>query len=61
MLNMISKLEVKIEDRVYQLLCDNDSSLGELHDVLHKMKNFVIQRMQELENMQKERGKDVQS
>jgi hypothetical protein len=49
MLNTISKLEVKIGERVYQLLCQIDSPIGEVHDALSQMKLFVINRMKEVE------------
>lgn len=38
-------LEVKINDRVYELYCANDAPLGELHDVLMQMKGYCVERM----------------
>ena len=38
-------LEVKIGDRNYQFQCSPDSPLGELHDALHQMKAFIIQKI----------------
>lgn len=35
-------LSVKVEDRLYELLCESTSTLGELHDVLSAMKKFVV-------------------
>lgn len=35
-------LEIQKGDKVYQLLCDPDAPLGELHDVLHAMKAHVV-------------------
>lgn len=35
-------IEVKIGDRIYQLFCDTDSPLGELHDALAGMKAHVV-------------------
>lgn len=51
MLNNVSKMEVKIGERIYQLLCDIDSPLGEVHDALSAMKGFVIQKMQDAEKV----------
>lgn len=47
MLSNISKIEVKIGERVYQLLCAIDSPLGEVHDALSEMKGFIIQKIQQ--------------
>lgn len=49
MLNNIAKLEVKIGERAYQLLCEVDSPIGEVHDVLSQMKLYVINKMKEAE------------
>lgn len=49
MINNITKLEIKIEERVYQFLCEVDSPIGQVHDALSAMKGFVIQRMKEAE------------
>lgn len=35
-------MEVKIGDRLYELSCDTDSPLGELHDALCSMKAHVV-------------------
>lgn len=37
--------EVKIGERVYTLLCDSLSPLGELHDALMQMKGHCVDRM----------------
>ena len=49
MLKNISKLEHKIEDRVYQFVCECDAPLGEVHDALVKMKAYVVSRIQEIQ------------
>lgn len=49
MLKNISKLEVHIGERSYQFLCDMDSPIGEVHDALASMKDFVIQKINEAE------------
>ena len=47
MINNKTTLEIKIEERIYQFLCDSNCSLGEVYDVLSRMKNFVYQRIKE--------------
>jgi hypothetical protein len=38
-------LEIKINDKFYQLLCDPDSQLGQLHDALSQMRQYVVQQI----------------
>lgn len=45
MFKQITAGEVKIRERVYKLLCDSDSPLGELHDALMEMKGHCVDRM----------------
>lgn len=40
-------LEQKIGERVFQLLLEPQSPLGEVFDALCHMKSFIIQKMQE--------------
>ena len=40
-------LEQKIGERAYEFYCNPDSPLGEVHDVLHMMKDEIIKKMQE--------------
>jgi hypothetical protein len=40
-------LEVKRNDRIYQLHLGSDSPLGEIHDVLHEMQMYIIKTMAE--------------
>lgn len=42
-------LEVKIGERIYQFECSPESPLGELHDALHQMKSFIIQKIVDAE------------
>lgn len=39
-------LEVELNKRCYQLYCESDSPLGELHDALMHMKGYTVERMQ---------------
>ncbi len=62
MIKNISKLEVKIGERIYALLCECDSPLGEVHDALSAMKVFIIQKIQEAEALpQKEDSEPKES
>lgn len=40
-------LEIKKNDRIYQLSLSADSPLGEVFDVLTEMRGFVIDRIRE--------------
>lgn len=41
MLKNISKLEVKVYDRVYQLLCDNDSPIDHVKEAILQFQKYV--------------------
>jgi hypothetical protein len=45
MIKQKTVLEVKIGERVYELFCQSDSPLGELHDALLQMKGFTVEKM----------------
>ena len=45
MLKMKSMLEVEIAGNTYQLYCNTDSPLGNLHDALMQMKGWAVDRM----------------
>lgn len=49
MLKQKSLLEVKKNERLYQFYCDCDSPLGELHDALAEIKQYVVQRIVDAE------------
>jgi len=49
MIKNFTSLEHKIGERIYQFYCDPQSPLGELHDALVAMRNFVISKMQEID------------
>jgi hypothetical protein len=42
--------EVKVGERVHLFLCDSESTLGELFDVLSILRQYVVERIQQLEN-----------
>ncbi len=43
-------LHHKIGERVYNLEMENDSPLGEIHDALIVMRNFIIDKMKEIDS-----------
>lgn len=49
MLKNITSIEIKKvkedQERVYQMICDNHSPLGELYDVLCEMRGYVVDRL----------------
>lgn len=47
MLKQLAILEVKINERVYQLHLPNDAPLGEAHDALFQMRSYVISKINE--------------
>ncbi len=47
MLKTQAQLEVKINDRLYQLNLPSDAPLGEAHDALFQMRSFVISKINE--------------
>lgn len=57
MLKQLAALEVKIEDRIYHLVCDHNSPLGEVHDALCRMKDHVVNRIKEAHEQEKAQGK----
>ncbi len=47
MIKSLTALEVKIGERVYKFLCDVESPLGEAHDAISQMKNYVVGKINE--------------
>jgi diadenosine tetraphosphate (Ap4A) HIT family hydrolase len=58
MLKSIANLEIKKENGVYTLLIPLNANIGELHDVLHEMKDFVINKILEVQKAAKEVKKE---
>lgn len=46
-------LEVQKAERAYQLLLEPNAPLGEIHDVLLEMREFVAQKIKEILDSQK--------
>lgn len=60
MFKQITIAEIKVGERVYSLLCDSQSPLGELHDVLMKMKGEVVEKMISAQKQEEEMSKKQQ-
>lgn len=59
MIKQKSMLEVEIAGKMFQLLCDNDSPLGNLHDALMQMKGYCVDRMVAAQKQEEEVAKQV--
>lgn len=53
MLKHAVMLEIVKGERVYQFSLPSDSPLGEVHDVLFEMRNFVVNKLNESLNADK--------
>jgi len=51
MLKTLSILEVKLGEKVAQLHLDPTFTYGEVHDALHKMLQFIVERINETAKM----------
>ncbi len=49
MIKNISKLEVKVSDRMYTLLCECDSPLVEVQEALLLMGGLIVQKLKDAE------------
>lgn len=60
MLKQLAALEVKIGDRIYKLLCDHDSPLGEVHDALVQFKSHVVEKIKAAHEAEKPKEENPQ-
>jgi len=51
-------LEVVKDGKVIQLYCDPETGLGTLHDALHEMKAYVVERINEANIHNKEQSEE---
>ena len=49
MLKTLATFELKIGEKLYSLHLPEQCNLGEVHDCLHQMKQFVINKIVELQ------------
>lgn len=47
MIKNLTALEIEIGERIYKLICEVDSPLGEVHDVLTRMKHHIVNLINE--------------
>jgi hypothetical protein len=52
MIKQSTLLEVKKNERTYSLCMDPLSPLGEIYDVIHEMKQFIFQKIKDVESSQ---------
>ena len=43
----LTSIEIKVGERLYQMLVQPDAPLGELHDVLYQLKAHVLELMKQ--------------
>ena len=48
MISQKTQFKITKNEKDYLLICDNDSPLGALHDVLCEMKGLVVQKINEV-------------
>lgn len=49
MIKNITKLEIKKGEREYQFYVENNSPLGEIFDVLTEYRNYVLERLKNVD------------
>lgn len=45
-------IKIEIHKKIFEFHCDNDSSLGSIHDALMQMKGWVINKIIESHNLE---------
>lgn len=61
MIKQKTVLEVEVSGRIFQLICDSDSPLGNLHDALMMMKGYTVERMSEAHKQEHEAAEKIKS
>lgn len=56
MIKNVTALEIKVNERIYKFLCEVDSPLGEVHDILSQMKNFVVERINKIHEQEQKKA-----
>jgi len=49
-----SSIEVNIDDKLYQFVCDSDAPLGACHDALCQMRGVVVNKIAEMDKCKEE-------
>lgn len=47
-------IEIEKDNRTYHFICDNDSPLGELHDVIYQLRGLIVERINEVAKAKEE-------
>ena len=47
-------------ERIYKFVCENDSPLGEIHDILCQMRGFIVQRINEANKIAEEESQSCE-
>lgn len=53
-------LEIDVNDNRHVYSCPSNATLGEIYDVLHKMKSHVVELITKIEEQKKEENKEPQ-
>jgi len=59
MLKQKNVLEIKKGERVYEFIFELSSEAGEIHDVLHQMKSYVVDVINKHAEQEKNKEKEV--
>ncbi len=59
MIKSVTKIEIKVGEKIYQFICDSDCLLGEVHDVLHIMKSFVVKKIVEADEQESKKKESI--
>lgn len=61
MIKQQTVLEVKVNERIYQLFLASDTPLGEAHDAIMQMKGYIVDRMVAAQKEQEDEVKRQQA
>lgn len=53
MISNAAKIDVKVEDRHYSFICDANAPLGEVFDVLSRMRQHIAKVIEEASSVEK--------
>ena len=53
-------LEIDVDENRHVYTCPSNATLGEIYDVLHKMKSHVVELIKKIEEQKKEENKEPQ-
>ena len=53
-------LEIDVDENRHVYTCPSNATLGEIYDVLHKMKSHVVELIKKIEEQKKDENKEPQ-